>query len=83
MTTKFIGVKELRSNLSAVADRMRRKNERLIVLRNNQPILELRPLSKKDATLEKLMMDIREAEEEVKAGRTYTLDEAEKMLGLV
>jgi len=82
MTTRFIGVKELRQNISKVSDQALKKNERLIVLRKNVPIFELRPLSKKDATLEKLMLDISEAEADVKAGRLYSQEDVEKMFGL-
>jgi len=82
MITRFIGVREFRQNVAKLAMRSRNKNERLIVLRNNEPIFEVRPLSKKDATLEALLMSIREAEENAKAGRVYSIEDVEKMLGL-
>lgn len=82
MTTRFIGVKELRQNLAKVSERALKNKERLIVLKKNVPIFELRPLSKADATLERLMLDLYEAEEDVKAGRLYSQAEVEKMLGL-
>lgn len=82
MTTRFIGVKEFRRTLTSVANRARAKRERYIVLRKNEPIFELRPLSKKDATLEKLARDLAEAEADVRAGRVYTQKQVEKMLGL-
>ena len=82
MTTRFIGVKELRQNISKVSDQALKKNERLIVLRKNVPIFELRPLSKKDAILERLVLDLQEAEADVKAGRLYSQEDVEKMLGL-
>lgn len=46
MTTKFIGVKELRQNMARVAYAARKHNQRLIVLKKNEPIFELRPLTK-------------------------------------
>jgi antitoxin (DNA-binding transcriptional repressor) of toxin-antitoxin stability system len=82
MTTQFIGLKELRQNLSRVAKRAHEKNERYIVLRKNEPIFELRPLSKKERKLEELLASIRRAEEDVKAGRIYSLEEVAKELGL-
>lgn len=82
MTTHFVGVKEFRQNLSKLSERARKKNERFIILRNNEPILEVRPLSKKDAALETLIRDIEEAEEDVKAGRVYTLEDVQDALGL-
>ncbi|MBU2509387.1 type II toxin-antitoxin system Phd/YefM family antitoxin [Patescibacteria group bacterium] len=82
MTTRFVGVKELRQNMAKLTKRAKEKNERLIILRKNEPIFELRPLSKTDAKLEKLMLDIKEAQEDIKAGRLYTIEEVEKALGL-
>ena len=82
MTTKFIGVKQLRQNMAKITKQAQKNNERLIVLRKNEPIFELRPLSKKDVTLEKLMRDIQEGADDVRAGRVYSQDEVEDMFGL-
>ena len=82
MTTRFIGVKEFRQNMAKIAKQARKKNERLVILRKNEPIFELRPLSKKDATLERLTRDIDEARADVKAGRVYTTEQVRDMLGL-
>lgn len=82
MTTRFIGLKELRSRLTNFASQAHKRRERYIVLRKNEPIFELRPLSKKDATLEKLARDIEKAEEDVRKGRLYTQEDVERMLGL-
>ncbi|MBM5789740.1 hypothetical protein FJZ23_01470 [Candidatus Parcubacteria bacterium] len=82
MTTRFIGVKTFRQQMAKVAAQARKKNERLILLKKNEPIFELRPLSKKDAVLEKLRHEIDEAEHDVKAGRVYSIEEIEKRLGL-
>ena len=59
-----------------------RKKERLIILRKNEPLFELRPLSKKDVVLERFLLSIREAEEDVKAGRVYTHEEIMRYFGL-
>jgi hypothetical protein len=82
MVTRFIGVKEFRQNVAKIADRSRKNNERFIILRRNEPILEIRPLSKKDASLERLMLDVQQGKEDIKQGRVYTQDEVESMLGL-
>ena len=47
MITRFVGTKELRQNMAKIAREAQEKNERIIVLRKNQPIFELRPLSGK------------------------------------
>lgn len=82
MTTHFIGLKELRGSLTKVATEAKNKNRRYIVLRKNLPIFELRPLSQKDATLERLQHDLDLAEKDVRAGKFYTQEEVEKMLHL-
>lgn len=82
MNTTFVGVKELRQNMAKTAERARKKNERIIVLRKNKPIFELRPLSDEDALVESFRRDIEEAREDVRTGRTYTHDEMKDRLGL-
>jgi len=82
MTTRFIGTKELRQNMATITKQALKKNERLIVLRKNEPIFELRPLSIKDSLTESFMRDIEEARADVKAGRVYSQKEVEKMFGL-
>lgn len=82
MTTRFIGVRELRQQLAKIGKRAQEKNERFIVLRKNQFLFEIRPLSQKAMTLEKLLSDIKEAKDDVKANRVYTTKEVQKMLNL-
>ena len=81
MTTRFIDEKEMRQLTQAVKPQLT-KSTRYIVLRKNEPIFELRTLSKKDATLDRLQRDLAEAEEDVRKGRVYTQAEVEKMLNL-
>lgn len=82
MTTKFIGTKELRQNMAKISLRALKNNERLIVLRKNQPVFELRPLSGTDFLVESLRKDIVEARLDKKFGRVKTQAEVEKILGL-
>ncbi len=82
MTTRFVGLKEFRQNMAKIANRSLKKRERLVLLRKNEPIFELRPLSKKDALVEGFLLSLREAEEDIKAGRVYSHEEVEKMFGL-
>ena len=78
MTTKFIGVKEFRRNLARVADAATKYNQRLIVLKKNRPIFELRPLSKKDVILERLAVDVHDTLRELHSGRVYSKKEISK-----
>ena len=52
MITRFVGIKQFRQNMAKISDQARKKKERLIVLRKNKPIFELRPIQAKDALFE-------------------------------
>ena len=82
MTTSFIGLKELRNNLTKLADSARRRKRRYIVMRKNRPLFELRPLSEEDAVRAAFAHDIKEAEADVRAGRVHTPEEIDRILGL-
>lgn len=83
MTTKFIGMKEFRQNMAKISAQARKKNQRLIVLRKNVPMFELRPLSKNDVQMEQFALSIQEGLEDVKAGRIYSHEQVKKMFGIV
>ena len=82
MTTKFIGIKEFRQNISQVTKSAHKKNQRLVVLNRNIPAFEVRPLSAKDFTLESLALGIQEGLADAKAGRVYSHAEVKSMFGL-
>jgi len=82
MTTKFIGVKELRQKFAKISRQARKKNQRLIVLRRNEPLFELRPLSSQESLVELFRRDIEEARQDIRVGNVYTAAEAQKILGL-
>lgn len=78
MTTAFIGMKEFRQNMAKISDEACKSMRRLIILKKDQPMFELRPLSKKEAFEEDLVMRL----ERAKTGKTYTTAEVRKRLGL-
>ena len=82
MTTKFIGMKELRQNMSKITKEAEKKNERLIILRKNKPVFELRPLSPQGLITETFLRGIEEGLADAKAGRVYSQKQIEKMLGI-
>ncbi len=82
MTTKFVGVKELRQNMAKITKEAEEKNERLIILRKNRPIFELRPLSGKSIYKESFIRDIKKALEQAERGEVYSFDEVCDELGL-
>jgi len=59
-----------------------KKKERIIVLRKNQPMFELRPLSDEDALVESFRRDIKEARGDKKKGRVYSQEKVLRELGL-
>lgn len=82
MTTKFIGVKEFRQNIAKFAKSSKKNNQRIVILNRTTPILEVRPISDKDANLDNLMLKIQRGLDDAKAGRFYTHEQVEEMLGL-
>jgi hypothetical protein len=82
MTTQFVGIREFRQNMAAIAAIARKKNRRLIILRKNMPIFELRPLNPSERRMAEFLRSIAEAEGDIKAGRTYTTEQVMKSLGL-
>jgi antitoxin (DNA-binding transcriptional repressor) of toxin-antitoxin stability system len=82
MTTKLIGVREFRQNMATLYAKAKKNNLRYIVLNHNQPIFKVEPLSKKDAIIERLAIDVEEAREDVRQGRVYDFEEVCKEFGL-
>ncbi len=82
MTTRFVGTKELRQRMARIARDAEEKNERIIVLRKNRPVFELRPLSSERALVESLRREIEKAREDKRAGRIKTQADVERLFGL-
>lgn len=82
MTTKTIGVREFRQNMAAYYKKALKNDWRYVVVSRNTPIYEVRPISPKVDSLEKLYKDIAEARADYKAGRFYTSDQVRKMFNL-
>lgn len=81
MTTKFVGLKELRQNMAAISNEALQKRQRLIVLKKNTPIFELNPLSAEDIALWRFERDIQTARRSARTQKTHTTAEVRKMLG--
>lgn len=82
MTTKFIGVREFRQNISELYKTAQKKNIKYIVLNKNKPVFEVRSISEKESSLEQLLATTREARQDKKSGRMYSLESLEKDLGI-
>ena len=82
MRTKLIGVNEFRQNLASYYQHGLKQKLRYFFLNRNKPILEVKPLSKKEAILEKLAADVAAARDDVRQGKLYTLDQVRRKLGI-
>lgn len=82
MTTKLVGLKEFRQNLSAYTTQVQKKQIRIIVLKKNKPVLEINAIDPKEFGIEQLKKDIAEARKQVKEGKVYTHEQIKKELGI-
>jgi len=82
MTTRFVGLKELRSSMSRITQEASRLRQRLIVLKKNRPLFELRPLSADDMALWAFHKEIEDARQSARQGKTYSTKQVRQMLGL-
>lgn len=82
MKFKLVGMKEFRQNMAKYAREVKKVDTRLIVLRKNEPIFEIRPVDKKEIALEKLEIELTEAEEQIKRGEVVSHEEIMKEFGL-
>ena len=81
MTTKLIGIKEFRQNISDFAKRARKGDVRFVVMNRNKPLFELKPFAK-DEEMENIFLDVIKAEKDVREGRVHSQEQIEKALGL-
>lgn len=83
MKFKLIGMKAFRQNLAKYIREAQKVDARLIVLRKNEPIFEIKKVDKKEIAFAKLAEEIREAREQVKRGETISHEEMMKKFGLM
>jgi len=82
MTTKLIGIKDFRENITSMWKEAIEKKIRYIVMYHATPILEINPIDEEDFVLDNLMKDVKEARIQVKKGQTYSSAEVYKKLGI-
>lgn len=80
MTTKIIGIREFRQNITKLWKEACDQKIRYIVLYHSKPILEVNPLGQEDVILENLIEDVSEARTQIKKGKTHTHDQMLKEL---
>ncbi|PIS32322.1 hypothetical protein COT40_00705 [Candidatus Peregrinibacteria bacterium CG08_land_8_20_14_0_20_41_10] len=82
MTTKLVGIKDFRKNITSLWRDAQKKQIRYVVMYHSRPILEVSPLSSEEIVLEELAGEIAEARRQVRQGKVYTQAETYKRLGL-
>ncbi len=82
MTTKIIGIKEYRKNITSLWKEAREKNIRYIVMYHSKPVFEVNPLQDEDELIDLLRKDIEEAREQAKMGETVAHEELMKEFGI-
>ena len=82
MTTKLVGIKEFRKNLTKFSKEAQTKNVHFIVMRHSVPLMRVSPMSAKELELEQLKADIAEARAQIKRGEFFTLEEVQKEFGI-
>lgn len=82
MTTKLIGIKKFRQNLTKISKEARTKNMHFIVMRHSVPQFRVMPMTRKELEYEQLKADIAEARAQVRRGEGYSSDEVRAMLGI-
>ena len=83
MTTKFVGMKDFRQNMSQYTAQANSKKIKFIVLKKNVPVLEINPIDEKDYAYSKLSKELEESEKQIKEGKNYTQEEVMMEFGLL
>lgn len=82
LKTKLIGVKDFRQNLAAYYVKGIKNGLTYLVTSRNRAIFAVKPLTKKEAAMRKLATELAEAEQQVREGKVYTLEEVRQHLGI-
>lgn len=82
MTTKIIGIKDFRQNITSIWKEAREKNISYIVMHHAVPIFKIDPIDEEEMILESLVKDVEEARDQVKKGEVYSESEVYKKLGI-
>lgn len=87
MTTKLIGVKEFRKNMSKLSKGSKRKKVCYIIMNHAVPMWKVEPVENEDDLIDQLLLEryakeIAKAREQHKRGEGFTTEELRKSLGL-
>ena len=79
MTTKLIGIKEFRKNITKIWKEARINNVRYVVMYHSKPVMEVNPINEKEFIFERLEKEIAEARQDT---QTFSHEEVLAELGL-
>lgn len=87
MTTKFIGIKEFRQNISKLSKKTKGTKVCFIVMNHSVPLWKVEPVEDEDDLIDALLLkkydkEIRKGLDQVKRGKTYTSAEVQERLHL-
>lgn len=82
MTTKVIGIKEFRQNITSLWKEARKKNIRYVVMYHSKPIFEVNPFQEEELILENLRRDVKEARAQARRGEVYSHEDMMKEFGI-
>jgi hypothetical protein len=74
MTTKLIGVKEFRANISDFVKKAQKGDMRFVVVNRTTPLFEIKPFEA-DAEIGDVFSDIVASKKDIKRGNVYSQDD--------
>lgn len=80
-TTRIISIREFRAHISKYLKEAQKKNVHFVVMRHSEAIAHVSPVKRNDS-LEELRKDVAIARQEYKEGKTFTTEQARKILGI-
>lgn len=80
MTTRTIGIKEFRKNMTKLYRKAQKENICFIVMNHQEPVMRVEPIDEDELILEKYAEEIQKSLEHVKQGETYSLEEVMKII---
>lgn len=82
MDVVLLGLKDFRQNMTKYIKKARKGKVSYLILRKNEPVMEVNMIDPKEYKLKKYKQDIAEARAQAERGETYTLEEVKERLGL-
>jgi protoheme ferro-lyase len=82
MTTKVIGIKAFRQNMTKLWKKGRKEKVRFIVMNHSVPVMEVNPIDEDELFMKMFAKDIEEALKQVDEGKVYTAEEVRRKLKL-